>query len=66
MAELDLQGMFSMSSGNIPYAFSLCDELIVITKKEERRGARVGIRNVPSILFRESPEGRDFIGNTET
>ena len=66
MAELDLQGMFSMSSGNIPYAFSLCDELIVITKKEERRGARVGIRNVPSVLFRDSPEGRDFIGNTAT
>ena len=66
MAELDLQGMFSMSSGNIPYAFSLCDELIVITKKEERRGTRVGIRNVPSVLFRDSPEGRDFIGKTET
>lgn len=62
MAELDLQGMFSMSSGNIPYAFSLCDELIVITKKEDRRGSRVGIRNVASILFRDSPEGRAFIG----
>ena len=55
-----------MSSGNIPYAFSLCDELIVITKKEERRGSRVGIRNVPSVLFRDSPEARDFIGKTET
>ncbi len=39
MAELDLQGMFSMSSGNIPYAFRQCDELIVISRKEERRGA---------------------------
>ena len=66
MAELDLQGMFSMSSGNIPYAFSLCDELIVITKKEERRGSRVGIRNVPSILFRDSPEGREFIQNNDS
>ena len=66
MAELDLQGMFSMSSGNIPYAFSLCDELIVITKKEDRRGSRVGIRNVPSILFRDSPEGRDFIDKNES
>ena len=38
MAELDLQGMFSMSNCNISCAFSLCDEWIVITKKEECRG----------------------------
>ncbi len=61
MSELDLQGMFSMSSGNIPYAFSQCDELIVITRKEERRGSRVGVRNVPSILFRDTPEGRNWM-----
>lgn len=61
MAELDLQGMFSMSSGNIPYAFSQCDELIVITRKEERRGSRVGVRNVPSVLFRDTPEGRKWM-----
>jgi hypothetical protein len=61
MAELDLQGMFSMSSGNIPYAFSQCDELIVITRKEERRGSRVGVRNVPSILFRDTPEGKKWM-----
>lgn len=61
MAELDLQGMFSMSSGNIPYAFSQCDELIVITRKEERRGTRVGVRNVPSVLFRNTPEGRKWM-----
>jgi hypothetical protein len=66
MAELDLQGMFSMSSGNIPYAFSLCDELIVITKKEERRGSRVGIRNVPSVLFRDTAEGRAWMQEHET
>jgi uncharacterized protein YPO0396 len=61
MAELDLQGMFSMSSGNIPYAFSQCDELIVISRKEERRGTRVGVRNVPVILYRDSPEGKKWI-----
>ena len=61
MAELDLQGMFSMSSGNIPYAFSQCDELIVISRKEERRGNRTGVRNVPVILYRDSPEGRQWI-----
>ena len=66
MAELDLQGMFSMSSGNIPYAFSLCDELIVITKKEERRGSRVGIRNVPSVLFRDTPEGREWMKENDS
>lgn len=61
MSELDLQGMFSMSSGNIPYAFRQCDELIVISRKEERIGSRVGIRNVPVVLFRDSPEGRKWI-----
>ncbi|MBB5353033.1 hypothetical protein HNR46_003286 [Haloferula luteola] len=63
MAELDLQGMFSMSSGNIPYAFSQCDELIVISRKEERRGTRVGVRNVPVVLYRDSPEGRKWIAD---
>lgn len=61
MAELDLQGVFSMSSGNIPYAFSQCDELVVISRKEERRGNRVGIRNIPVVLFRDTPEGRKWI-----
>jgi uncharacterized protein YPO0396 len=61
MAELDLQGVFSMSSGNIPYAFSQCDELIIISRKEERRGNRVGIRNIPVVLFRDTPDGRRWI-----
>jgi hypothetical protein len=66
MSELDLQGMFSMSSGNIPYAFRQCDELIVISRKEERVGSRVGIRNVPVVLFRDSPEGRKWIEERES
>jgi hypothetical protein len=61
MSELDLQGMFSMSSGNIPYAFSQCDELIIISRKEERRGDRIGVRNVPVVLFRESEEGKTWM-----
>lgn len=61
MAELDLQGVFSMSSGNIPYAFSQCDELVIVSRKEERRGNRVGIRNIPVVLFRDTPEGRKWI-----
>ena len=66
MSELDLQGMFSMSSGNIPYAFSQCDELIVISRKEERRGTRVGVRNVPVILYRNSPEGQEGMKEAST
>ncbi|MGD7653039.1 MAG: SbcC/MukB-like Walker B domain-containing protein [Verrucomicrobiales bacterium] len=65
MSELDLQGMFSMSSGNIPYAFRQCGELIVISRKEERNGSRVGVRNVPIVLFRDSPEGRRWIEEQE-
>ncbi|MCF7731905.1 MAG: hypothetical protein K9N23_09460 [Akkermansiaceae bacterium] len=61
MSELDLQGVFSMSSGNIPYAFSQCDELVIVSRKEERRGNRVGIRNIPVVLFRDTPEGRKWI-----
>jgi hypothetical protein len=65
MSELDLQGMFSMSSGNIPYAFNQCDELIIISRKEERRGSRIGVRNVPVVLFRDTPEGRRWIEERE-
>ena len=61
MQELDLQGLFSMSSGNIPFAFSLCDELIVVTKNEKREGGKSRIRNVPSILFRDTPEGKAWM-----
>lgn len=66
MSELGLQGMFSMSSGNIPYAFRQCDELIVISRKEERVGSRIGIRNVPVVLFRDSPEGQKWIEERES
>lgn len=61
MHELDLQGVFSMSSGNIPYAFSLCDELIIIVKNEKREGGKTRIRNIPTILFRDSPEGQEWM-----
>lgn len=37
---LDMQGTFSMSTGNVPAAFSLCDRLIVVSRQEERRGNR--------------------------
>jgi uncharacterized protein YPO0396 len=61
MQELDLQGVFSMSSGNIPFAFSLCDELIVVTKTEKREGGKTRIRNIPAVLFRDTPEGQEWM-----
>lgn len=61
VGELDMQGLFSMSSGNIPYAFQLCDELIVITKREDRVAGKTRIRNVPSILMRDTPEGQQWM-----
>ena len=65
MSELDLQGMFSMSSGNIPYAFSQCDELIIISRKEERKNNRIGVRNVPVVLMRESEEGQKWMKDND-
>lgn len=61
MQELDLQGVFSMSSGNIPFAFSLCDELIVVTKTEKREGGKTRVRNIPAVLFRDSTEGKEWM-----
>ena len=58
---LDLQGSFSMSTGNVPAAFSLCDQLIVVSRHEERRGNRTHIRNVPVNILRNSDEGREWM-----
>jgi hypothetical protein len=58
---LDLQGSFSMSTGNVPAAFSLCDQLIVVSRHEERRGTRPHIRNVPVNILRDSEEGREWM-----
>ena len=58
---LDLQGSFSMSTGNVPTAFSLCDQLIVVSRHEERRGNRIHIRNVPVSIVRDSDEGREWM-----
>ena len=59
--DLDLQGVFSMSTGNVPTAFSLCNELIVVSRHEERRGNRTHIRNVPVTILRDSEEGREWM-----
>jgi hypothetical protein len=52
----DLQGVFSMSTGNIPYAFEHCDWLVVVSKEERRLGQRMEIRNIPVSLARDSED----------
>ena len=59
--DLDLQGAFSMSTGNVPAAFSLCQQLIVVSRHEERRGNRAHIRNVPVTILRDSEEGQEWM-----
>jgi hypothetical protein len=59
--DLDLQGAFSMSTGNVPAAFSLCQQLIVVSRHEERRGNRSHIRNVPVTILRDSEEGQEWM-----
>lgn len=54
----DLQGVFSMSTGNIPYAFEHCDWLVVVSKEEHRLGKRMEIRNIPVSLARNSDEAK--------
>jgi uncharacterized protein YPO0396 len=49
---LDLQGVFSMSTGNIPYAVDQCDQVIAIHKQEKTAGRRTEIRNVAVSLTR--------------
>ncbi|MFZ4774410.1 MAG: SbcC/MukB-like Walker B domain-containing protein [Terrimicrobiaceae bacterium] len=53
LKQLDLQGIFSMSSGNIPYALDMCDQMITVMKREQTVGRRHVIRNVPVSLTRE-------------
>ncbi len=59
--DLDLQGVFSMSTGNVPGAFGLCEQLIIVSRHEERRGSRVHLRNVPVSLLRDSEEGQEWM-----
>ena len=61
LKSFDLQGVFSMSTGNIPYAFDLCDHLLAISKEERKVGTKVRVRNIASSITRDSPEARDFL-----
>lgn len=62
LAQLDLQGVFSMSTGNIPYAFEHCDSLVVVSKDERRIGKKPIIRNTPVSMHRDSPDARRMLG----
>ncbi|MGB8167312.1 MAG: SbcC/MukB-like Walker B domain-containing protein [Chthoniobacteraceae bacterium] len=62
MKSLDLQGVFSMSTGNIPYAFEHCDSLVVVAKEEKRVGKRTQVRNVPVSMHKDSPDARRLLG----
>jgi energy-coupling factor transporter ATP-binding protein EcfA2 len=58
LKSLGLQGVFSMSSGNIPYAIDLCDQTMVVSKKESKRDTRVFIRNIAVSMTREEAVAR--------
>ena len=60
----DLQGVFSMSTGNIPYAFEHCDWLVVVSKEERRNGKRTEVRNIPVSLARDSEDARRIMRET--
>ncbi|MFO1511304.1 MAG: SbcC/MukB-like Walker B domain-containing protein [Verrucomicrobiota bacterium] len=59
--ELDLQGVFSMSTGNVPGAFGLCEQLIIVSRNEEKRAGRPHVRNVPVSILRDSEEGQRWM-----
>jgi uncharacterized protein YPO0396 len=61
LQDLDLQGVFSMSSGNIPYAIDMCDQVITVSKREKTVGRRTTIRNIPVTLTRK--EALDYFAN---
>lgn len=65
LAQLELQGVFSMSTGNIPYAFEKCDHLLVVSKEERRVGRKLKVRNIAVSIARDSEEGRQFIRDFE-
>lgn len=58
----DLQGILSMSTGNIPYALEHCDWLVAVSKEERRTGKRLEIRNIPLCIAHDSEETLRLLG----
>lgn len=59
--DLDLQGVFSMSTGNVPGAFSLCEQLIIVSRNEDKRAGHPHVRNIPVSILRDSEEGQEWM-----
>ncbi|QQL44462.1 SbcC/MukB-like Walker B domain-containing protein [Sulfuriroseicoccus oceanibius] len=58
LKSLELQGAFSMSSGNIPYAIDLCDQTMVVSKRETTKQRKTFIRNIAVSLTRADARKR--------
>lgn len=54
LEKLELQGVFSMSTGNIPYAIDHCDQVIAVHKQVTTNGKKKQVRNVAVTLTREA------------
>jgi uncharacterized protein YPO0396 len=54
LEKLELQGVFSMSTGNIPYAIDHCDQVIAVHKQVSTVGKKKQIRNVAVTLTRQA------------
>jgi hypothetical protein len=54
LEKLELQGVLSMSTGNIPYAIDHCDQIIAVHKQVTTNGKKKQVRNVAVIMTREA------------
>ena len=54
LKKMELQGVLSMSTGNIPYAIDHCDQVVAVHKQVTTTGKKKQVRNVAVILTREA------------
>jgi len=54
LEKLELQGVLSMSTGNIPYAIDHCDQVIAVHKQVTTNGKKKQVRNVAVTMTREA------------
>ena len=54
LEKLELQGVLSMSTGNIPYAIDHCDQVVAVHKQVTTSGKKKQVRNVAVTLTREA------------
>jgi uncharacterized protein YPO0396 len=58
LKKMELQGVLSMSTGNIPYAIDHCDQVVAVHKQVTTSGKKKQVRNVAVILTREAAYDR--------